>query len=68
MTPQGLVGGYQLFSGRFWLKLKPFYRDGGMFYSKALVPAYQTALCCAREEHTVCICRSVKNQILNFRC
>jgi len=24
MTPQGLVGGYRLFSGRFWLTLKPF--------------------------------------------
>jgi hypothetical protein len=53
MTPQGLVGGYRLFSGRFWLKLKPLYCYGGMFYSKALVSAYHTALCYAPEDHTV---------------
>jgi len=53
MTPQGLVGGYRLFSGKFWLRLKPFYLDGGMFYSKALGSAYQTALCYGPEDHMV---------------
>jgi hypothetical protein len=28
MSPQGPVGGYRIFAGRYWLKLKPFYRDG----------------------------------------
>jgi hypothetical protein len=53
MTPQGLVGGYRLFSGKFWLRLKAFYLDGGMFYCKALGSAYQTALCYGPEDHMV---------------